>query len=451
MLIRLTCAILRRVADGKQIHLLNFWISFFKDKDTTYFTRIFINLKHFIFEQNYLFAKHKYMYNQRQRNNNGKSFGPQRGRGRSEKKLDHNLFIRRADDIKMQDEFMPSSNFSDYNICDKLKRNIEDHGYTQPTAIQEKAIPAILEGRDLIGMANTGTGKTAAFLITLLNKCYFDRNQRVLIVVPTRELAIQIRDEFKLFAKGMDLEAAAIVGGANIKPQIYALRHRPHFVIGTPGRLKDMIKKRELNLLLFQNIVLDEVDRMVDIGFIHDIKHIISFLPKKRQSLFFSATVDRKTEEILNYFVTNPVTVSVKRNDTADNIDQDIVKIHGGKQKIDVLHDLLIQPGFDKVMIFGRTKWGMEKLSKALSQRGFRAGAIHGNKSQNQRQRVLQDFKNDSLKILIATDVASRGLDIEDVTHVINYDAPTSYEDYIHRIGRTGRAGKRGVALTFVE
>lgn len=386
-------------------------------------------------------------YSQRRNNNPRGSF---RG-GRVEKKLDHRLFIKKAADREVEPEYVSSAQFSGYDIADKLKRNIADHGYISPTLIQEKSIPALLEGRDLIGMANTGTGKTAAFLISLINKCYVDRNQRVLIVAPTRELAIQIRDEFEIFARGMDLEAAVVVGGANIKRQIYALRHRPHFVIGTPGRLKDLIKKREINLMLFQNIVLDEVDRMVDIGFIHDIKYIISLLPRKRQSLFFSATVDRKTEEILKNFVTNPVTVSVKQQDTAENIDQDIVKLSGGRQKIDVLHDLLIQPGFDKVMIFGRTKWAMEKLSRTLSERGFRTAAIHGNKSQNQRERALSDFKNNHLQILIATDVASRGLDIENVTHVINYDAPTSYEDYVHRIGRTGRAGKKGTALTFVE
>ena len=235
------------------------------------------------------------------------------------------------------------------------------------------------------------------------------------------------------------------------KYEIQELRRNPHIVVGTPGRLKDLIERRELNLMLFANVVLDEVDRMVDIGFIKDIKYLISLLPKVRQSLFFSATVDNSTREILNSFVSNPIMVSVKQQDTAENIEQDIVRLTGGRAKIDVLHDLLIMPGFEKVMIFGRTKWGMEKLSRALVERGFRSAAIHGNKSQSQRQRALDDFKNGQLQILIATDVASRGIDIEDVTHVINYDAPTSYDDYVHRIGRTGRAGKKGIALTFVE
>ena len=421
------------------------------------------------------------MYNQRQRNTNGnrRNSGSSRGyRGNSsgqgngyhaqngssrlggrfnskprrgvEKKLNPNLFIKKAVDMQ-SDEYVSTLQFSDFNIDSKLKRNIAEHGYTTPTAIQEKAIPEIVAGRDLIGIANTGTGKTAAFLISLINKCFLDRSQRVLIVVPTRELAIQIWDEFQFFAKGTNLDAVATVGGANIMRQTYALRRSPHFVIGTPGRLKDLIGRRELNLGLFKNVVLDEVDRMVDIGFIHDIKQIVALLPGERQSLFFSATVDSKTQEILKDFVRNPVTVSAKTADTAENVEQDIIRLSGGRAKLDVLHDLLISPGFNKVLIFGRTKWGSEKLSKALIERGFKAMAIHGNKSQNQRQRALDEFKRNGLQILIATDVASRGIDIDNVTHVINYDAPATYEDYVHRIGRTGRAGKRGVALTFVE
>jgi len=395
------------------------------------------------------------MYRSQQRNHSsGKkrnNFYPIRA---NSQRLDPNLFIRKvrepqADALDLKEE-AANRRFGEFAIVDKLKRNIEEHGYSIPTAIQEKAIPQILSGRDVIGIANTGTGKTAAFLISLINKSFLDRNQRVLIVVPTRELAAQIRDEFRIFAKGTDLEAVAVVGGENIKRQTYQLRHRPHFVIGTPGRLKDLIERRELNLMLFQNIVLDEVDRMVDIGFIKDIKYLVSLLPKIRQSLFFSATVDSKTQDILQNFVTNPITVTVKRQDSTPNIEQDVIR-PGKRSKIDVLHDLLIKPGFDKVLIFGRTKWGMEKLSKVLNERGFQTAAIHGNKSQNQRQKALNEFRTNRLRILIATDVASRGLDIEDVTHVINYDAPTTHDDYIHRIGRTGRAGKKGFALTFVE
>ncbi len=393
------------------------------------------------------------------RNNNSNNFASrgnfQRGPKRFIKKLDPTLFVNRAIEQKISEPILEvvttGVSFDSYPLFDKLKRNIEEHGYTIPTEIQEKAIPEILAGRDIIGIANTGTGKTAAFLVSLINKSYLDKNQRVLIVVPTRELAIQIMDEFRIFAKGTGLEAASLVGGVDIKRQIYALRHRPHFVIGTPGRLKDLINKKQLNLMLFQNIVLDEVDRMVDIGFINDIKQIISFLPRIRQSLFFSATVDGKTKEVLKNFVTDPITISVKKQTTGENIDQDVIRLNGGKNKVEVLHDLLIQTGFDKVIIFGRTKWGIQKLTNELVHRGFTATAIHGNKNQSQRQTALRQFKKNEVQVLLATDVASRGLDIEDVTHVINYDAPETYDDYIHRIGRTGRAGKRGVALTFID
>ena len=367
------------------------------------------------------------------------------------KKLDPNLFVNKSSSDTSQEKYESNIKFSDFKIDEKLKRNIEDHGIHSPTEIQEKAIPEIVNGRDLIGIANTGTGKTAAFLISLINKCYLDKNQRVLIVAPTRELAIQIEAEFKIFAKGTGLDVVAAIGGINLKRQVYGLAHNPHFVIGTPGRIKDLIDRRKLKLNLFQNIVLDEVDRMVDIGFIHDIKYIVSKLYKNRQSLFFSATVDKKTKGILDSFVSDPITIRIESQDTSRNIHQDIVRIKGGQSKLDALHDLLVKPGFDKVIVFGRTKWSMNKLAKSLDARGFQTAAIHGNKSQNQRQFALDQFKSNKLQVLIATDVASRGIDIDDVTHVINYDAPTTYDDYIHRIGRTGRAGKKGVALTFVE
>lgn len=248
----------------------------------------------------------------------------------------------------------------------------------------------------------------------------------------------------------MNLQAVLCIGGANIGRQEQRLSMKPQFVIGTPGRLKDLFNRRKLDLAQFNSIVLDEVDRMVDIGFLRDVQFLISYLPKIRQSLFFSATISEKARSIMHQFVTNPVTVSVRQQPTSENVDQDIIRVHPSK-KIDTLHDLLVTDGFDKVMIFGRTKWGIEKLMKALTERGFKTAAIHGNKSQGQRQRALMQFKQNEIKILLATDVASRGIDIDNVTHVINYDAPESYDDYVHRIGRTGRADKKGVALTFVE
>lgn len=388
-------------------------------------------------------------------NRGSNSFAPRTrfkpGKKRFEKKLDPNLFIKKAEDLQTQHEYVTTVQFSDFAVVDKLKHNIQEHGYTKPTAIQEKAIPEIIRGQDIIGIANTGTGKTAAFLISLINKVYLDRQQRVLIVVPTRELAIQIQDEFRIFARSTGIEAVAVVGGTDIYRQTQALHHSPSFVIGTPGRLKDLIERRVLNLSLFQNIVLDEVDRMVDIGFIKDIRYLIALLPQERQSLFFSATVSGETREILNSFVHNPVTVSVKQQNTSANVEQNIIKVKDNATKVSTLESLLQKQEFQKVLVFGRTKWGIEKLTKELLKKGFKAVAIHGNKSQNQRQRALQLFKQNHVQVLLATDVASRGIDIDNVTHVINYDAPTSYEDYVHRIGRTGRAGKRGIALTFVD
>ncbi len=363
---------------------------------------------------------------------------------------DHSLFIKKALEVSPQETFVPHNSFADFNISPALKSNIAKRGYTQPTPIQDKAITPILEGRDLIGLANTGTGKTAAFLIPLINKIYTDRSQKAIIIAPTRELATQINEELRSFSSGLQIYSVLAIGGASLNRQIWDLRRNPNIVIGTPGRIKDLIKRNLVSLPNFRTIILDDVDIMVDIGFIADVKYFISLLPQPRQSLFFSATIPPKVRELLRSFVVNPVTVSVQTQPTSENIDQNVVKINGGN-KLDKLHDLLVQDSFDKVMVFGRTKHGVEKLGRQLETRGFNVGAIHGNRSQSQRQRTLAAFKQNEFKVLLATDVAARGLDIDNVSHVINYDLPETYEDYIHRIGRTGRANKKGIALTFVE
>ena len=391
-------------------------------------------------------------YQSRNGNGNSQSFGGRNFKKRTIKKLDESLFINKASIPVVKEEITESTvTFQDFALDAKIQRNITDHGYTQPTPIQEKSIPEIIAGKDVIGIANTGTGKTAAFLIPLINKAYKDRNERIIIVTPTRELAMQIADELEVFSRGTELDKVLCIGGADMTRQIKRLQHNPHFVIGTPGRLKDLVDKRKLNLSMFRNVVLDEVDKMVDIGFLNDIKFFISLLPQQRQSLFFSATVTDKVRSILDNFVKDPVTISIKRRETSEHITQEILRVEKGSNKIDMLHDLLTEKGVDKVLIFGRTKWGIEKLMHSLEERGFKAVAIHGNKSQGQRSRALDQFKKDQIKIMLATDVASRGLDIENVTHVINFDAPETYDDYVHRIGRTGRAGKSGTAITFVE
>lgn len=341
--------------------------------------------------------------------------------------------------------------FTGFALCPSLKENIRIKGFVTPTPIQEQVIPAILNGRDVIGMAGTGTGKTAAFLIPLLEKVFKDRAQRVLVIAPTRELAYQIHKELRDFARGLSIKSALLIGGAGEWRQREDLARDPHFVIATPGRLKDFVQSHDIRLSGFRNVVLDEADRMVDIGFIQDIKYFISLIPKERQSLFFSATISGRVGEILANFVHNPVRVSINAIDSEAKIVQDVIRVAGNQSKVDVLHNMLKQDAFDKVLVFGRTKHGVQRLSDELEKRGVKSGAIHGNKRQNQRHYVLNQFTRSEIQILIATDVASRGLDIPNVSHVINYDLPESIDDYTHRIGRTGRANKHGVALTFMD
>lgn len=363
--------------------------------------------------------------------------------------FDPSHLVQKAAPVTDEVKYIPQNTFSEFPIDKRLKENIKAKGYTDPTPIQDQAIPHILKGKDVVGVANTGTGKTAAFLIPLINKAVNGHNNRVLIVTPTRELATQVNDEIRVFCRGLKLFSALCVGGLSINPQIDKLRRKPHFVVGTPGRLKDLANRRILRFADYSAIVLDEVDRMLDMGFINDVKEIIDNLPAERLSLFFSATISPKVKAIMQDFLSDPIFITVKSSQTSKNVDQDIVRI-GKKPKVDVLHDLLISDGFDKVLVFGRTKWGIEKLSDELGKRGFNVASIHGNKTQAQRQSALRKFRSNQIQALLATDVASRGLDIDSVTHVINFDLPETYDDYVHRIGRTGRADKTGVALTFV-
>jgi superfamily II DNA/RNA helicase len=375
-----------------------------------------------------------------------------RGGGNRGQHLDISTFINKAVVVEETEQrFLPEHSFADFAIEEKLKKNITAKGYSAPTPIQDRAIPHILHGKDVVGIANTGTGKTAAFLIPLINKVLRDPKERVLIVVPTRELAVQINQELRGFTPLMGIFSACCVGGANIVQQIRDLKHNNQFVIGTPGRLKDLIERRSLDLSTTKTVVLDEADRMLDMGFIADMKYLMSKMPANRHTLFFSATMSKDIEKLIHEFLREPVSISVKTRDTAQNVDQDIVRMKAGQDKLDALCDLLIKKvEFNKVLIFGRTKHGVQKLAMALSKRGFNAESIHGNKSQSQRQRALNLFKDGHVQALVATDVAARGLDIANVSHVINFDIPATYEDYIHRIGRTGRADKRGKALTFV-
>jgi ATP-dependent RNA helicase RhlE len=384
-----------------------------------------------------------------------RTFGPNRsGRGgKGESKIDINAFIER-NARKASSAPAPVAEikhkFTDFGFVEELTANLAKRDYVIPTPIQDQAIEPIMAGRDMIGLANTGTGKTAAFLLPLINKIYSDRSQKVLIIAPTRELALQIEDELRKFSWGMKIFYTSCVGGLPIGKQIGSLRMRQDFVIGTPGRLKDLANRGFINFASFNNIVLDEVDRMLDMGFVDEIRYFLSQLPAERQSLFFSATMPEKIARLTESFAKNPVTVKVSSGETAVNVHQEVIKA-GRFEKKAKLHELLAQVGMDKVLIFSETKRDVEKLAVELIESGFKAESIHGDKRQGQRQKALRDFKDERIKILVATDVAARGLDIKDVSHVINYTTPKTYDDYIHRIGRTGRGHSKGIALTFVE
>ncbi len=370
--------------------------------------------------------------------------------GRGRQIIDISRFINKPTSTEITPAFVPKHTFGDFAISDQLKKNITAKGYTSPTPIQDQIIQLILEGSDVVGLANTGTGKTGAFLIPLIQKVLTNTREKILIVVPTRELAIQTDQEFKSFAGGTRMFSACCVGGASIGKQISELRHYNSFVIGTPGRLKDLVQRKYIKLEQFSTIVLDEADRMLDMGFINDMRLLIKGMPQKRHTLFFSATLSSAIEELIKEFLTNPKRISVKTGDTAKNVDQDVIRV-GTKSKMELLQNVLREKECHKVLIFGRTKYGVEKLSKTLTERGFYADSIHGDKIHARRQRALAAFKEGRINILVATDVAARGLDIPNVTHVINFDTPMTYDDYVHRVGRTGRGDNKGKALTFVD
>ena len=375
-----------------------------------------------------------------------------RGGGFAQKSFrDISKFVNKAVITEEVAVFKPEHAFVDFIIDDKLKANIIKKGYVTPTPIQDRAIPHVLKGADVVGIANTGTGKTAAFLIPLIDKVLKDRTQKILIMVPTRELATQIDDELRGFANMLAIFSVVCVGGSPMGKQLNGLRRSYNFLIGTPGRLKDLQERKALDLAHTKTVVLDEADRMLDMGFIHDMRFMMGKMPAERQTLFFSATMSSDIQTLIKDFLKSPVSISVKTGDTAKSVDQDIVRVGPGKNKVDVLHDLLTQADFSKVLIFGKTKHGVERLKELLVARGFKSESIHGNKTQSHRQKALNLFKQNHLQVLVATDVAARGIDVSDVTHVINYDLPATYEDYIHRIGRTGRAGKKGKAITFIE
>ncbi|HDZ54310.1 MAG TPA: DEAD/DEAH box helicase [Candidatus Nealsonbacteria bacterium] len=377
-------------------------------------------------------------------------FAPRKGRFKSPK-LDISSFINKTAASPISEKvFVPEHSFADFELNSTLLRSIEQRGYLQPTPIQDKIIPSILRGKDVVGLSNTGTGKTAAFLIPLIEKVLQNPHEQILVVLPTRELALQIEQELQSITKHMRIYSITCIGGEHIRIQIRQLRYKSNFIIGTPGRLIDLVKRGILILNGVHIVVLDEADRMLDMGFVNDIRLLMAHVPEERQTLCFAATMSKKIELLINDFLKNPSTISVKTAETPENIEQDIVRVRD-LNKVDVLHDLLQNNEFKKVLVFGRTRRGVENLSRTLTRRGLKIESIHSNKTQAQRKRALLSFKNNRVQALVATDVAARGLHIDNITHVINYEIPETYDDYIHRIGRTGRGTKRGKALTFVD
>lgn len=375
---------------------------------------------------------------------------PSGGRGRKQPTFDPSQYINK-NPVSATPEvaYEPKHTFRDFKLNSQIVDNVLGLGIENPSPIQDQIIPLILDGKDVIGLAETGTGKTAAFLLPLIDKTMREKNQVTLILTPTRELALQIEAEFRKFGANLKQFSTTCVGGTNINPQLRALRRNNHFIIGTPGRILDLIERKALRPNIITNVVLDEADRMLDMGFIHDMRKILAGVSADRQTLFFSATMTDEAERLVHDFMCNPKTISVKKSDTTKSIAQDIVPFEHA-HKFDTLLTLLSKDELKRVIIFGSMKHSVEKLSQELYKNGIKAESIHGNKSHGQRQRSLNAFKSGQARVLVATDVAARGIHVDNVTHVINYDLPNTFDDYVHRIGRTGRGTMRGEALTFV-
>ena len=369
-------------------------------------------------------------------------------RGPSFERIDVSRFIRKAEKVEMK-PYVATHTFADFPFDPILQENIAKKGFTNPMPIQDQAIRTVLEGKDLFGLANTGTGKTAAFLLPLIQKVIEDRSQKIIILAPTRELALQIEEELFQITPGLRIYGGIAVGGLPIGKQIAAIKRGINFLVGTPGRVKDLIDRKIISLNTFQTIVLDEADRMLDMGFRDEMEDIMKGMPEGRHTLFFSATLSPEIKKLSEKFLSHPTFISVVIRDTSKNVDQDVIRAKR-EEKIDKLHNVLIEKDSEKVLIFRETKRDVDKLEAELKARGFKVAGIHGDKRSRERIRTLDSFKENKIQALIATDVAARGLDIPNVTHVINYDLPQSYDTYVHRIGRTGRGNQTGKALTFV-
>src|SRR5437763_12855818 len=359
--------------------------------------------------------------------------------------------------------------FRALNLSPQIVQAVRDAGYTEPTPIQVAAIPLISAGHDIIGIAQTGTGKTAAFVLPILMKLAeskqtvtqaynaarnrqsgSDRGPRALVVAPTRELVVQIEENVRAYAKHVPLRMATVFGGVNERPQIEALRSGVDLVVATPGRLIDLMEQRAANLSSIEVLVLDEADRMLDMGFLPPIRRIVKALPQKRQTLMFSASLSREIEQLTHQFQHSPKIVQIgRRANPVEAVTQLVYEVPPHLKPALLLH-LLADPNFDPVLVFSRTKHGADRIARRLESSGIKTGTIHSNRSQNQRLRALKDFKSGAVRVLVATDIAARGIDVDGISHVVNYDFPMHSEDYVHRIGRTGRAHAIGDAISFI-
>jgi len=369
------------------------------------------------------------------------------------KELNPNLLIQRAQQV-VEVEAKIETRFDEMNIHPAILGNLRNMGFVNPTEIQIKTYDQLVEGQNLIGIANTGTGKTGAFLIPIIQRLLKQENERFLsmVIVPTRELALQVYDEFKKLTQGMKFNAACFIGGTNIEKDLRVLKNPYDIVIATPGRLIDLKDRGGIKLIKFEVLILDEFDKMLDMGFVKDVRHIVDLMRHRKQTLLFSATKDPKQAQIIDEIVTDPLLVQVSSGQTSSaNVDQDIIRVGANEDKFNLLLGMLRKEEFSKVIIFSELKHGATRLARKLNSCGIKSDCIHGDKTQNYRVNALDKFKTGEIKVLVATDVAARGIDVNDISHVINYQLPKDYETYIHRVGRTGRAGKTGVALTFVD
>ncbi len=377
---------------------------------------------------------------------------PKRSKGKKQKPSD----LKRSDLIQQAQAVKPhvfeaSFSYAESSLHPKLIKNLEQKGYSMPTEIQERSLEAQLAGQDILGIARTGSGKTAAFLLPILDKQIQGRFD-TLVLAPTRELALQIEAEYRSLNHGIKVFSASYIGGTNMNRDLQKAGRKTDLIVATPGRLLDLYQRGAINFKSIKCLVIDEFDRMLDMGFERDLNKIIDALPIQRQNLLFSATLDRKQEARINTILNDPLRLEISSgNQSNEHIQQELVEVPEGASKMPILIDMLKAEDFDRVILFAETKRWVSKLKRKLSQAGIRCDEIHGDKSQNYRQKALKSFKTGRIQVLVATDVAARGIDVDDVSHVINYQIPKSLDSYIHRVGRTGRAGKTGTAYTFVE